>query len=195
MEQILKKSILTILIVALGLNGLCANDDEPQKFSDKLFFGGTLGLTFGTVTQVDIVPIGGIWVIPQWSIGVGGRYTYFSRRSLFQGSQVLRTHIWGISGFTQILPIPDFSRIAPVDVHGGIILHGEYEGLYLEQKMFDPLASLTGKTWIHLYLAGFGYRQLLGERAALNILLLWELSNNRFSPYVSNPILRVNVTF
>ncbi len=169
--------------------------DEFDEFSDRLFFGGTIGLTFGDVNQVDIVPLGGIWILPQWSVGVGGRYTYFSRRSIYQSGRVLRTHIWGFSGFTQILPISDFSKVTPIPLHGGIILHGEYEGLYLDQRMINASSTLAGKTWVHLYLAGVGYRQILGERAAMNILILWDLSNNPLSPYLSNPILRVNVTF
>lgn len=185
-----------IVLVSISYNSLAGNQYEEKKFVDKLFFGGAIGLTFGDVNQVDIVPLAGIWIVPQWSLGVGGRYTYFSRRSIFQGEKVLRTHIWGASTFTQILPIADFSKVLPINLHGGIILHGEYEGLYLDQRMIDPLNSnLAGKSWVHLYLAGFGYRQILSDRAALNILLLWDLSNNQYSPYVSNPLLRVNVTF
>lgn len=180
---------------SFGFDAFAGYNDETKRFSDKLFYGGTFGLTFGDITQVDVVPIVGLWVIPQWSLGVGGRYTYYSRRSIFQGNQVIRTHIWGVSGFTQILPIADFSKSTPINIHGGIILHGEYEGLYLDQRMINPTSTLSGKTWVNLYLAGFGYRQLLGERAALNLLLLWDLSNSPYSPYVSNPIIRVNVTF
>lgn len=191
------KCLAFIALLLFAQNSFSVNpkDDEFDKFSDRLFFGGTIGLTFGDVNQVDIVPLGGIWILPQWSVGVGGRYTYFSRRSLYQSGRVLRTHIWGFSGFTQILPISNFSDVTPIPLNGGIILHGEYEGLYLDQQMINVSSTLSGKTWVHLYLAGVGYRQILGERAAMNILLLWDLSNNPLSPYLSNPILRVNVTF
>lgn len=194
LNQLLEVSIIILFLTLTSFTSFSQQESDKKKFSDKLFFGGTLGLTFGDVTQIDVVPLAGIWVVPQWSVGVGGRYTYFSRRSIYQGERVLRTHMWGASGFTQILPIPDFSKILPINLHGGILLHGEYEGLYLDQRMIDPFSNLAGKTWVHLYLAGFGYRQILGERAALNILLLWDLSNNQFSPYVSSPIIRVNVT-
>ena len=115
-----------------------------QNFSDRLFFGGSFGLAFGShVTQVDVVPMVGMWVLPQWSVGVGGRYSFRKERfNVISGeSQSLKTHIWGVSGFTQVLPIPDFYETFNIDVRGGIVLHGEYEGLYMDKKFFDSLAS------------------------------------------------------
>ena len=168
-----------------------------QRFSDRLFFGGSIGLAVGNhLTQVDVVPMVGMWVLPQWSLGVGGRYSFRKERfNVISGeSQSLKTHIWGVSGFTQILPIPDFHETFNIDVRGGILLHGEYEGLYMDKKFFDSLAS-EGKGWVHMYLVGGGWRQRIGDRAAINILLLWDLSNSRYSPYSSNPIIRFSITF
>jgi hypothetical protein len=193
--------ILPILLFAL-LQPLSAQKNtrakEEKRFVDKLFVGGTLGLMFGDITRIDVEPIAGIWVVPQWSLGVGGRYGYFSQRGTYLagGRQVFRSHLWGASAFTQILPIPNLSEVTPINVKGGIIFHGEYEALYLDQKLTEPFTSTeTGKTWVHLYLAGAGYRQQLGERAAINILFLWDISPSGYSPYISSPIIRVNVTF
>jgi hypothetical protein len=173
--------------------------DPNKKFTDRLFLGGAIGLTFGDITQVDIVPIGGIWVIPQWSAGVGGRYSYYRQRgySIVGQSQTFQSNIWGVSGFTQILPIPDFSEVTPIPFNGGIFFHGEIESLYIDRKMIDPFANdiETGKTWIKLYLIGVGYRQKLGERAAFNVMLLWDITKDSYSPYISNPMFRVNFTF
>ena len=149
------------------------------------------------ITQIDIIPVAGIWVIPQWSVGVTGRYSYYSHKGYFFGgpSQPYRTHILGYSAYTQVLPIPDFSEVTPLKIKGGIMFHAEYERLFLDRRMVDPTAiNQTGKTWVELYLLGVGYRQRLGDRAALNIMMLWELSESKFSPYPQNPMLRVNFT-
>ncbi len=154
-------------------------------------------MTIGDITQLDVIPVGGIWVIPQWSLGVSGRYSYYRQRRYFWGESATayHSHIWGGSVFTQILPVPDFSDILPVKMHGGIMLHAEYERLLIDRRMLDPFGgSSTGKTWVDLYLAGVGYRQKIGEKAALNIMLLWELSGSNFSPYPQNPMIRVNFT-
>ena len=190
-------SILIFLFLIASTSVFGQSGGEPKKFSDKLFFGGSLGLTVGDITQIDVVPVAGIWVIPQWSLGVGGRYTYYSHKGYVIGgpSEPYRTHIWGVSAFTQILPIPDFSEVLPINVKGGIMLHGEYERLLIDRQMTNPFTtSAQGKTWVELYLVGFGYRQRIGEKAALNIMLLWEVSNSDFSPYPQNPMLRVNFT-
>jgi hypothetical protein len=200
MGFLIQKLSLIILGFFLSISltfGQKSSEYKLEKFSDKLFFGGALGLTVGDITQIDIIPVAGIWVIPQWSLGIGGRYSYYSHRGYFIGgpSEPYRTHIWGGSVFTQILPIVDFSEVLPIPVHGGIMFHGEYEKLYLDRKLIDPFtSSATSKTWIDLYLVGVGYRQRIGEKAALNILLLWEISNSSYSPYKQNPMLRVNIT-
>jgi hypothetical protein len=200
-SEMKKNAMLLVLFIAL-LHPLSAQRSakakDEKRFVDKLFVGGTLGLMFGDITRIDVEPIAGIWVVPQWSLGLGGRYGYFSQRGTYLagGRQVFRSHLWGVSAFTQILPIPNLSDVTPIDVKGGIIFHGGYEALYLDQKLTEPFSSTeTGKTWVHLFLAGAGYRQQLGERAAINILFLWNLRPSSYSPYTSTPIIRVNVTF
>jgi hypothetical protein len=188
---------LFLLFLPILAHSQGSKASEPKKFSDKFFYGGALGLTVGSVTQVDIIPVAGIWVIPQWSIGVGGRYSYYSQKAFFVGSptQTYRSHMWGGSVFTQILPIPDLSEITPIPLKGGLFFHGEYETLYIDRRILNPFdANEIGKTWVELWLVGFGFRQKIGEKAALNIMLLWEISNSSFSPYPQNPMLRVNFT-
>lgn len=191
------KSILLVigLLAVMVSNG--QERSEPKKFSDKLFFGGSLGLSVGYITQIDVVPVAGIWVIPQWSVGLGGRYSYYSHKGYATGgpSKAYRTHIWGASAFTQIVPIPDFSEVLPIKLNGGIVFHAEYERLLIDRQRINPITSTThGKTWVELYLVGFGYRQRLGEKSAFNIMLLWEVSKSKFSPYTQNPMIRINFT-
>lgn len=194
------KLSLVLFLLALPFQNFAQlkSSTERRTFSEKVFFGGALGLTIGDITQIDIIPVAGIWVFPQWSVGATGRYSYYSHRGYFVGgpTKPYRTHILGYSVFTQVLPVPDFSEIFPkVKVHGGLMFHAEYERLYLDRRMVDPAAvNESGKTWVDLYLLGGGYRQRLGERAALNIMMLWELSESKFSPYPRNPMLRVNFT-
>lgn len=170
-----------------------------QRFSDRVFFGGSLGLAIGNrITQIDVLPQGGLWIFPQWSVGVGGRYTYRRERFSFDPSNTsikpVTTTIWGYSGFTDILPIPDFNEAFGVRLHGGFVIHGEFENLYLDRKFFDITAT-QGMGWIHMYMVGGGWRQRIGDRAAVNFLVLWDLTDNRYSPYTSNPILRFSITF
>ena len=200
MRLITRTKLIVLMFITLCSVGGKAQESTvktPAKFSDKLFWGGSLGLTIGDITQVDVIPVGGIWVIPQWSLGVSGRYSYYRQKRYFWGeaASAYNSHIWGGSVFTQILPVPDFSEILPIKMYGGIMLHAEYERLLIDRRMIDPFgSSVSGKTWVELFLAGVGYRQKLGDRAALNIMLLWELSGSSSSPYPQNPMIRVNFT-
>lgn len=198
-----KKFVVTsclIVVTLLSFNNVLnaqARVKEATKFSEKIFFGGSIGMVFGSVTQIDILPEVGMWVIPQWSIGVGGRYTFRKERSnIIDNIKPYTAHIWGLSGFTEILPIPDLDKAFKIGIHGGPIFHGEWEGLYLDKGMLDPTAgSNKGKGWVHLFLVGAGYRFPIGDKAAINLLAMWNITDSRYSPYASNPMFRISVNF
>ncbi len=200
------KRILTILMVLLVLSvtidnasaQVKAKTKEFENFSDRIFFGGTIGLLFGTETRVDILPQVGIWVIPQWSLGVGGRYSFLKTSYSIAGvdTKPIKTHIWGVSGFTQIMPIRDLDKTFGIGIHGGPIFQAEWEALYLDKSLGQVSASVdNGKGWVHLVLIGAGYHFPLGDKAALNLLAMWNISDSRYSPYSSNPMLRVSINF
>jgi hypothetical protein len=171
---------------------------EREKFSDKIFFGGSIGAGISTyVTEIDILPFVGLWILPQWSLGTGGRYTFRKERNFNNGStHSYSANIWGLSGFTDILPIRDLDKTFKIGIHGGPIFHGEWEGLYLDKGMFNPTSTVPkGKGWVHLFLVGGGYRLPVGRKSAINLLVLWDLTNNRYSPYTTNPLLRLSVNF
>jgi hypothetical protein len=44
-------------------------------------------------------------------------------------------------------------------------------------------------------MVGGGYRFPMGDKAALNLLVMWELTNSQYTPYTTNPIIRLGVNF
>jgi len=194
------KIVLLLLIVSFVNNNIYSQSKtkEAEKFSDKIFFGGSVGLLFGTVTRIDVLPQVGIWVIPQWAIGVGGRYTF--RKGTYgivgEDTKPIKSHIWGVSGFTQIMPVRDLDKAFGIGIHGGPIFQAEWEGLYLDKSIGNVgTTSNEGKGWVHLVLVGAGYHFPLGDKAALNLLAMWNITDSRYSPYTSNPMLRISVNF
>ena len=194
------KIVLLLLIVSFVNNNIYSQSKtkEAEKFSDKIFFGGSVGLLFGTVTRIDVLPQVGIWVIPQWAIGVGGRYTF--RKGTYgivgEDTKPIKSHIWGVSGFTQIMPVRDLDKAFGIGIHGGPIFQAEWEGLYLDKSIGNvATTSNEGKGWVHLVLVGAGYHFPLGDKAALNLLAMWNITDSRYSPYTSNPMLRISVNF
>ncbi len=149
--------------------------EKQSRLSDKVFFGGGLGLQFGSITAVDISPMIGYKPYTNWFIGIKGNYQYYNNNTYHQSTQ-----IYGGSLFTTYIL---FENVA---------LYAEYEALSLESVYFDPsqLQSKNQRFWVHTPLVGGGFAQSLGQRSKLLILILWNLNETYYSPY-SNPIIRL----
>ncbi|NBC24998.1 MAG: hypothetical protein GVX78_05220 [Bacteroidetes bacterium] len=69
----------------LVLGNFCAAQDKenenPYKglpLKERIFVGGGLGLSFGTITNIRIAPVVGYRVSPDLSFGLGPSYQYYS---------------------------------------------------------------------------------------------------------------------
>jgi hypothetical protein len=184
--------ILPLLIFSM-LSTLNAQDTIPagrakppktpkpkSDFMQRTYFGGYLGLQFGSVTFVDISPTALYQVADPFYVGVGLTYQYISDKryepsystNAYGGSLLARYHIWK-DLFAQV----------------------EYNPLYLDyyDYYFDNAGNyvnrVKGSTWVHDFLIGAGYRQWLGGRAFMSIAIFYNLNETYYSPY-SNPIIR-----
>ena len=185
-----------IVIVLLMMPTVRVAGQEFTTFGERLFGGGALGLNLGNrVTQIDVQPLGGVWLLRQWCVGVSGRYSFRSVRFTVgeEAAAPRRSHMWGVSAFTQVLPVPDLDYAFGVGIHGGPLVHGEYEWLYVSRTLAEQQAA--GRRWAQVVMLGPGWRQQLGRRSALELLVLWAIPVSRFNPYLDNPLLRLNFTF
>ena len=67
-----------------------------------------------------------------------------------------------------------------------LFAHAEVEVLNME---VPEIYRYVRKNVTSVFLGG-GYRQMLGERASVNILFLYNVNESRYSPY-RNPVLRI----
>ncbi|MBQ9469827.1 MAG: hypothetical protein IJU72_02615 [Bacteroidales bacterium] len=186
----MKRILTTILIVLLMGAGVSLQGQALGSFADRLYVGGSMGLSFGgRVTQIDLLPIAGVWLFRQWTLGVGGRYSFRNERfNLQTGTLDSQTgHTWGASAFTQVLPIPSLHDAFGIGIDGGPLLHAEYERLWV--------ATHGARRTTGLVLLGVGWRQRAGSRAAVCMMALWNLTRTAYSPYPDNPVLRFCITF
>lgn len=160
------------------------NEIPPLK--ERLFYGGSLGLQFGTFTDIELSPIIGLWVLPRVGIAVGPTFRY-------NKNPFYRTLIYGGRTYIQYIFLQDLDNIVPLGLHVGLFLHLEDEALSLESSVFRNPAS-SGRFLMNTVLAGGGIRQPLGQRSSLNIMFLWALNNSDYGVY-SNPDIRISVTF
>ena len=164
-----------------------STNDVPA-FRERLFFGGNFGLMFGTVTDIQISPVVGFWVLPRIAVAVGPTYRYYKDR-------IDRTALYGGKGYLQLVVIQDLNSVIPIGVHTGIFLHIEDELLSLKSSFWKyPPPYSSDRFYVNTVLAGAGISQQIGRRSSLNFMVLWPLNNSEFGIY-SKPDIRVSFIF
>src|SRR5674476_322179 len=82
-----------------------ATKDTPP-FRERLFFGGNFGLQFGTITDIQVSPVVGLWVLPRLAVAVGPDYRFYKDR-------YDRTSIYGGKCYMQFVVIKDINSFLP----------------------------------------------------------------------------------
>jgi hypothetical protein len=186
------KKTLISLICLLFTVVTTAQDVKDMTFKERLFFGGDLGLTFGTATYINIAPIVGYRITNRLSAGLGPIYIFESYR--YYG---LRTSTYGGKGFISFTVIKDLGQYINIGL-GNIILHCENEFLNIEKLGWDDtrnkIYSENERLWIDNLLIGGGLNQPFGENSGVNIYILWDVTQNKYSSH-SNPIIRFGFYF
>lgn len=180
--------IFTILLLlsTVSISSGQKKREEPPPLRERLFFGGNLGLQFGTITDIQISPVVGVWLLPRLAVAAGPSYRFYK-------DWYNRTNIYGAKGYMEFVIIQDINSILPVGAGTGVFFHIEDEMLSLESSVWkDPLAS--GRFSINTLLAGGGISQRIGRRSSMNIMVLWALNDSGYEVY-SNPEIRISFLF
>ncbi len=152
------------------------NENQPgEKFIDKLFFGGSFGLQFGSQTYIELAPIVGYKITQRLSAGLGLKYIYYKFNDKYYNYNYT-SNIYGGG---------PFARFTVLD---GLFLHAEYEILNLEVPDIY-YRNYTRKNITSVFFGG-GYRQMIGDRSSLDFLFLYNINESVNSPYV-NPVIRI----
>ena len=161
------------------MNVMAQQEEEPTKSGfdkNKLFFGGTLGLSFGDYTLINVSPQVGYRFNKYLAAGTGVNFIYSSIRYRYYYSIDDYKNNYGVAG------INVFGRVYPIDY---VFLQLQPEANYTwgKIKFYDgtPDAKLPGKI-IPSLLGGVGGAIPAG-RGALIVLLEYDLLQNDRSPY------------
>lgn len=146
---------------------------DSIPFKDRLYFGGNLGLQFGTVTLVDVSPLVGVMVTPKLSGGLGATFQYYDDNR-FYGAQ--DTSYGGrVFGRYNVLP--------------NIFTQLEYESINWEA--YDNVSENFRRTWSNALFVGAGYFAPFGRRGGANFTFLYNvLHDNRTSYYAEPYVIR-----
>jgi hypothetical protein len=171
------KKIIIICFAIYAYSSISAQSDSTNTtnktpIADRLFFGGDLGLLFGTTTLIDISPIIGIKVTESVSVGGGPIFQYYGFKTQ---SGNFSTTTYGGRGLGRYYFSDQF------------FAHVEYQQLSLES--INQFNNTIRRVSVPVGLIGGGYIQPIGGNTYINIQILFDVINDINAPYAS-PILR-----
>ena len=139
----------------------------PTPLLDRLRLGGSFGLGFGTVTNVNLSPMVGLNITDKLVGGVGATYMwYYSKR--FN----VNSNYFGGRSFLMYSVLPM------------VTLQAEYEGMNVQY--YNSTERRYVRTWIGSPLIGGAYTQPLGGRftRSVHMTVLYNLNyQNQLNPY------------
>jgi hypothetical protein len=173
-------------------------EEEVKKGFKKenLFTGGSISLSFGTGSfLVGASPVFGYSITKWLDAGVVANYTYQSYRDVdYYGNgsnDKIKQSIYGGGGFVKLYP-----------VHF-LFAQAQFEHNFVSQKYIYASGATTQKINydVNSMLVGAGYstgRFGSGGQPFFYLAVLFDVSGNRYSPYVNNagnavPIIRAGV--
>lgn len=176
----LKNKFLSLLIFGLFLsqtNSLAQRDFDPESnpaFKERMYFGGNLGLQFGTVTLIDISPLAGVMLNSKLSAGLGATYQYYNDNR-FQGST---GSSYGGRVFARYNVLPN------------IFAYSEVESI--NWNAYNFFNDRFQRTWTEAFFVGAGYFTPFGPRGGANFTFLYNLRHNNRNSYYNEPyVIRV----
>ena len=139
-------------------------DTRPLK--ERIWFGGGIGLSFGTATSIQLDPMVGYKVDlkGKFTTGVGISYWY----SNYAGSPSPFT-AYGYRPFVRYRIIPQ------------LYTHGEF--LHMNREIYNEPYEPGTRLWVPHLLIGGGYVQSLGGRSSIFIQALFEVLQDPNSLY------------
>lgn len=150
-------------------------DEEMRPpLKDRLYFGGNFGMSFGTITFIDVSPLVGAMITNKLSGGMGATYQYFND-SRFVGGE---SNLYGGRVFGRYNVFPNF------------FFHTEYEMLNFD--LFNMASETFQRQWVPGFFVGAGYFAPFGNRGGANFTFLYNLMfDNRRSPYNEPYVIRI----
>jgi hypothetical protein len=144
-------------------------------------FGGIIGAQFGDITYIEISPIVTYRVTEKFHTGIGFTYQYY--KANYDGMPDYTSNAYGGSIFARYFVWRD------------LFAHVEYAPLYISNFIYPSyIPPVDEAPWAHDIFLGGGYRQWIGEKASINLMMLFNINETIYSPY-SNPIFRIGFGF
>ena len=147
----------------------------PSKpLSERVYYGGSVILSFGDVTRIGIYPMVAYKFTPKLSLGVEAGYEWLKYDNI---DQTANNYGGSVFGNYRILP--------------ALYAHAEYQ--LINYEIFTS-PTTSERDWVPFLLVGGGYSRLMGRNTWAYVEVLFDVLNDDNSPYDDGePIISVGV--
>jgi len=166
-----------LVLMVLGNTLVAQESKDTRPFSERVWFGGGVGLSFGTFTAIQLDPMVGYKLDREGklSLGVGGSYWYF------RDNRFATPYDFSAYGYRT------FGRYRFIEQ---AFAHVEFLHMNVEASRFGPLSEIKPRIWVPHLLVGGGYVQSMGGRGSIFIQVLFDVWQDPNSIYYGRgPIL------
>ncbi len=183
-----KITIIFIFLFGILINTYTQDDDEEEYYTEeqeevsplkRFFWGGNFGLGFGTTTYLEISPLVGYRFTKKVSAACGPIYQYYSYKPYSIKMNIIGGRLYG-----------------RYYILNNIFIHIEEDLLFVKSDIFNYPNNEDNNSYkpVNELLVGGGLRQPLGQNSAVNLVVLWNLTE---SDYIinSNPVIRIDFNF
>lgn len=207
----MKKPFLILALAALSVNGVAQevysssgrpvdekkryNDEEVKGFDpSKLIFGG--GFVFGIgggVTNLGVMPVVGYRFTDRFAAGIGLGYQYFKVNDAFEVRDNQGMLLQTIDYKTSIYRGSLWARYV---IFRNIFVHLEPELNSLDKPPYidsKGALQLHDRTLVPCLLAGGGLRQPISDRVSFIAMILYDVLQEPYSPYLNTIDIRLGV--
>ncbi len=199
---------LIVFFTGFGVKAQYLTEDNATEkihkkpaWKSRVFYGGNFGLALGNVTYIEIAPNIGYKFTERFDAGLGISYLYYKESIQYQVNSgniqtwEYKSKTYGANVFADYMLFDNLEETLKLNI-GSIIAHTEFERLNVNAYSYDAAGNMIndGRTWINSFLVGGGIRQKLNERATVSLLVLYNLTEEAFTPY-SNPVFKINFSF
>ena len=170
--------VFTILPLAAGTGDSASVAPAPEKKSQGIpvYYGGTIGLSFGSYFRLSVTPLVGFKLSEKTSAGFKVGYEYVEDKRY---DPKLTASNYGASVFARYRAIPN------------AYLHAEFAYFSYKYKISD---FETDRTWVPFIYLGGGYLQPIGPGTALVVEVLVDVLQDSNSPYEAwDPVISIGV--
>jgi hypothetical protein len=179
----MQKLIVLFVMAFVLITGSFAQESDKKETPkyrqepSKVYWGGQLGLSFGSFFRIAVIPMVGYKVTPKFHVGgtIGYSYTKDTRSEQI----TVESHNYGGSAFTRYLIVKG--------------LYGHAEFAYWSFKY--QTENIEGdRTWVPFLLLGGGYIQPISPSTAIFVEALWDVLRDENSPFdSSSPFISIGV--